>query len=76
MRAHAPGVLFLYTHNAGRSQMAAAWVRLLAGDRVRVWSGGSDPEREVNPAAAVAMAEVGADIAELGVDGPAPAPAA
>ena len=39
-----PGVLFLCTHNAGRSQMAAAWVRLLAGDRVRVWSGGSDPD--------------------------------
>ncbi len=57
-----PGVLFLCVHNAGRSQMAAGWLRHLAGDRVMVWSGGSEPASEVNPAAIEAMAEVGIDI--------------
>ncbi|MCB9374194.1 MAG: arsenate reductase ArsC [Microthrixaceae bacterium] len=59
-----PGVLFLCVHNAGRSQMAAGWLRHLAGDRVDVWSGGSDPTSQVNPAAVEAMAEVGIDIAQ------------
>ena len=59
-----PGVLFLCTHNADRSLMAAGWARLLAGGRVQAWSGGSDPEREADPAAVAAMAEVGADIAQ------------
>jgi protein-tyrosine-phosphatase len=58
-----PSVLFLCTHNAGRSQMAAGWMRRLAGDRVEVFSGGSEPASEVNPAAIAAMAEVGIDIA-------------
>jgi arsenate reductase len=57
-----PSVLFLCVHNAGRSQMAAAWLKRLAGDRVIVYSGGSMPESEVNPAAIDAMAEVGIDI--------------
>ena len=57
-----PGVLFLCVHNAGRSQMAAGWLRHLTGDRVMVWSGGSEPASEINPAAAEAMAEVGIDI--------------
>jgi arsenate reductase (thioredoxin) len=57
-----PGVLFLCVHNAGRSQMAAGWLRHFAGDRVMVWSGGSEPVSEVNPAAIAAMAEVGVDI--------------
>jgi arsenate reductase (thioredoxin) len=57
-----PGVLFLCVHNAGRSQMAAGWLRQLAGDRVQVWSGGSEPTSEINPAAVEAMAEVGVDI--------------
>jgi arsenate reductase len=57
-----PGVLFLCVHNAGRSQMAAGWLRHLAGDAVVVWSGGSEPESEINPAAVAAMAEVGIDI--------------
>jgi protein-tyrosine-phosphatase len=57
-----PGVLFLCVHNAGRSQMAAGWLRHLAGDRVMVWSGGSEPASETNPAAVEAMAEVGIDI--------------
>ena len=58
----APGVLFLCVHNAGRSQMAAGWLRHLAGDAVVVWSGGSEPGSEINPAAVAAMAEVGIDI--------------
>lgn len=57
-----PAVLFLCTHNAGRSQMAAGWLTELAGDRVDVYSAGSDPGDEVNPAAIAAMAEVGIDI--------------
>ncbi len=57
-----PSVLFLCVHNAGRSQMAAAWLKRLAGDRVSVYSGGSMPDSEVNPAAIDAMAEVGIDI--------------
>ena len=59
-----PGVLFLCVHNAGRSQMAAGWLRHLAGDRMDVWSGGSEPTSTINPAAVEAMAEVGIDIAQ------------
>ena len=57
-----PSVMFLCVHNAGRSQMAAAWLERLAGDRVDVCSGGSEPASTVNPAAIKAMAEVGIDI--------------
>ncbi len=57
-----PTVLFACVHNAGRSQMAAAWLEHLAAGRVRVLSGGSAPADEVNPMAAAAMAEVGLDI--------------
>lgn len=57
-----PSVLFLCVHNAGRSQMAAGWMRHLAGDDVDVFSGGSDPAEEVNKAAVAAMAEKGIDI--------------
>ena len=57
-----PSVLFLCVHNAGRSQMAAGWLRRLAGDRIDVFSGGSDPGHEVNSAAIEAMNEVGIDI--------------
>jgi arsenate reductase (thioredoxin) len=57
-----PKVVFLCVHNAGRSQMAAGWLRHLAGDGADVSSGGSDPAAEVNPAAVAAMAEVGIDI--------------
>jgi arsenate reductase (thioredoxin) len=57
-----PSVLFLCVHNAGRSQMAAGWLRHLGGDRVHVYSGGSDPADRINPAAVGAMAEVGIDI--------------
>lgn len=57
-----PGVLFLCVHNAGRSQMAAGWLRDLAGDDVAVFSAGSTPGERVNPAAVTVMAEVGIDI--------------
>jgi arsenate reductase len=57
-----PSVLFVCVHNAGRSQMAAGWVRHLAGDRVRVRSAGSEPAEHINPMAVQAMAEVGIDI--------------
>ncbi len=57
-----PAVLFLCGHNAGRSQMAAGWLRHLAGDRVDVYSGGSNPSDDVNPQAVEAMHEVGIDI--------------
>jgi arsenate reductase (thioredoxin) len=61
-----PGVLFLCVHNAGRSQMAAGWMRKLAGDGVEVFSGGSEPADSINQAAVAVMAEVGVDIsAEL-----------
>ncbi|MGW6394908.1 arsenate reductase ArsC [Streptomyces sp. NPDC055103] len=57
-----PSVLFVCVHNAGRSQMAAAWLSRLAGDRVEVRSAGSAPADRVNPAAVEAMREVGIDI--------------
>lgn len=57
-----PAVLFLCVHNSGRSQMAAAWLRQLAGDQVEVFSGGSDPGDDTNTNAVAAMAEVGIDI--------------
>ncbi len=57
-----PAVLFACVHNAGRSQMAAGMLRHLAGDQVVVFSGGSAPGHELNPAAVQAMAEVGIDI--------------
>jgi arsenate reductase len=57
-----PAVLFLCTHNAGRSQMAMGWFNHLAAGRARAFSGGSAPGDRVNPAAVAAMAEVGIDI--------------
>lgn len=58
-----PSVLFLCTHNAGRSQMAMGFFKHLAGGRAAVYSAGSAPADDVNPAAVAAMAEVGIDIA-------------
>jgi arsenate reductase (thioredoxin) len=58
-----PAVLFLCSHNAGRSQMAMGFFKHLAGDQARVYSGGSQPANEINPAAIAAMAEKGIDIA-------------
>jgi arsenate reductase (thioredoxin) len=59
-----PSVLFVCVHNAGRSQMAAGWLRHLAGDSVEVRSAGSAPADTVNPAAVEAMREVGIDITD------------
>ena len=58
-----PTVLFLCVHNAGRSQMAAGWMRHLAGESVNVYSAGSEPAESINAVAVEAMAEVGIDIA-------------
>jgi arsenate reductase len=57
-----PSVLFVCVHNAGRSQMAAAWLTKLAGDKVEVRSAGSAPADSINPAVVEAMLEVGIDI--------------
>lgn len=61
-RAVPPTVLFVCVHNAGRSQMAAGFLRELAGDRIEVRSAGSLPADRINPVAVDAMAEVGIDI--------------
>lgn len=62
MTSDKPAVLFLCVHNAGRSQMAAGWLRHLAGDRVDVYSAGSNPGDAINPSAVAVMDEVGIDI--------------
>ena len=59
-----PSIMFVCVHNAGRSQMAAGFVRMLAGDRVEVRSAGSMPADQINPVAVKAMAEVGIDITD------------
>jgi arsenate reductase len=59
-----PSVLFVCVHNAGRSQMAAGWLRHLAGDKVEVRSAGSAPAETINPAAVEAMREAGIDITD------------
>ena len=58
-----PSVLFVCVHNAGRSQMAAGYLRHLAGDRIEVRSAGSMPADQINPIAVEAMREEGIDIA-------------
>lgn len=58
-----PTVLFVCVHNAGRSQMAAGYLRHLAGDAVKVRSAGSAPGDSLNPVAIQAMLEEGIDIA-------------
>ncbi|GAD34823.1 arsenate reductase [Microbacterium sp. TS-1] len=57
-----PSVLFVCVHNAGRSQMAAGFLRDIAGDRIEVRSAGSMPADRINPVAVEAMAELGIDI--------------
>ena len=57
-----PAVLFVCIHNAGRSQMAAGWLRHLAGAAVDIRSAGSEPADQLNPVAVEAMREVGIDI--------------
>ncbi|WUI72001.1 arsenate reductase ArsC [Nocardia sp. NBC_00403] len=59
-----PTVLFLCTHNAGRSQIALGYFTHLAKGRAVAWSGGSDPSGALNPAAIESMAEIGIDIAD------------
>jgi arsenate reductase len=59
-----PSVLFLCVQNAGRSQMAAAWMRHLAGNQVDVFSGGSEPAEHLNQTAVAAMAEKGIDMGQ------------
>jgi len=59
-----PRVLFVCIHNAGRSQMAAGYMRALSGGAVEVRSGGSEPGDQINPIAVQAMAEEGIDISE------------
>jgi len=58
-----PTVLFVCVHNAGRSQMAAGYLRHLSGGRVQVLSAGSEPKDRINPVAVAVMAEEGIDIA-------------
>ena len=59
-----PAVLFLCVHNAGRSQMALGWFNHLADGRAVAWSGGSEPGKEINQSAVLAMNEVGIDITQ------------
>ena len=59
---HKPEILFLCVHNAGRSQMAAAYAREIGGDNVVIYSAGSAPGEKLNPAVVEAMNEVGIDI--------------
>lgn len=59
-----PEVLFVCVHNAGRSQIAAALMAKLAGDKIHVRSAGSTPARELNPAVVEAMAEIGMDLSD------------
>ena len=63
MTTEKPSVLFVCVHNAGRSQMAAGYLRELAAGRVDVLSAGSEPKDQINPVAIEAMAEEGIDIA-------------
>lgn len=62
MSTKKPSVLFVCVHNAGRSQMAAGYLRTLGRDRVEVRSAGSEPKDQINPIAVEAMAEEGIDI--------------
>jgi arsenate reductase len=64
MTSDKPTVLFICIHNAGRSQMAAGYLKALSGDTVEVRSGGSEPGDQINPIAIQAMAEEGIDISQ------------
>ena len=66
MSEQCPEVLFVCVHNAGRSQMAAAFLAHHGGDRVVVRSAGSAPGTDLNPAVVEAMAEVGLDLRAMG----------
>lgn len=62
MASGIPSVLFVCVHNAGRSQMAAGFLRHIAGDRIEVRSAGSLPAEHINPVAVEAMRELDIDI--------------
>ena len=62
MSSHKPTVLFVCVHNAGRSQMAAGFMKTFGADRVEVLSAGSAPKDSINPIAVQAMQEIGIDI--------------
>ena len=64
MKSSKPSVLFVCVHNAGRSQMAAGFLRGKLGENVNVYSAGSEPKLSINPVAVAAMAEVGIDISQ------------
>lgn len=64
MSSYVASVLFVCVHNAGRSQMAAGYLRHLAGDRIQVLSAGTEPKESINPSAIEAMAEEGIDISK------------
>lgn len=64
MSTDRPTVLFVCVHNAGRSQMAAGFLREIVGEAVEVRSGGTQPKDAVNPIAVEAMAEIGIDISQ------------
>ena len=57
-------VLFVCVHNAGRSQMAAGYLKKLAGDKIKVLSAGTDPDLEINPMAQAVMLEEGIDLSK------------
>ncbi|HCU73318.1 MAG: hypothetical protein CL790_01410 [Chloroflexi bacterium] len=59
-----PAIIFVCVHNAGRSQMAAGFLRAAAGDRVRVMSAGTEPKEYVNPVVVAVIQEIGIDISE------------
>jgi arsenate reductase len=65
MSSSKPTVLFVCVHNAGRSQMAAGYLRELSGGNVEVLSAGSEPKDQINPIAIQVMAEEGIDIAKV-----------
>lgn len=64
MTSDQPEVLFLCTHNAGRSQIAAAFLRRMASGSILVSSAGSEPAEQLNPAVVAALGEVGLDISD------------
>ena len=71
--ADKPSVLFVCVHNAGRSQMAAGWLRHLAEDLIEIRSAGTEPANQINPVAITAMREVGIDMVSnspFGIAGP------
>lgn len=62
MTENKPTVLFVCVHNAGRSQMAAGYLKELSGGTIDVLSAGSEPKDQINPVAVEAMKEDGIDI--------------